>query len=110
MDVVLSESVLDVVGLLIVFPVFVQLVDFAGDIALLFRVESLGRRNQLIEPCAHIIINLKYQINIYLRHKIFENLAINYFTFTALYSADKHSYEQQIFGHLIKNLNYLMNL
>ena len=34
-DVVLPQRVLDVVGLLVVLPVLVQLVDFAGDVPLL---------------------------------------------------------------------------
>ena len=40
-DVVLPEGVLDIVGILIILPVFVQLVDFTGNIPLLFRVEAL---------------------------------------------------------------------
>ena len=41
MDVVLAERMLDVVGLLIVFPIFVQLVDLARYVALLLCVKSL---------------------------------------------------------------------
>ena len=42
-DIVLAEGVLDVVGLLVVLPVLVQLVDLAGNVALLLCVEALKR-------------------------------------------------------------------
>ena len=40
-DVVLTQRVLNVVGLLVVFPVLAELVDLAGDVPLLFHVKSL---------------------------------------------------------------------
>ena len=40
-DVVFSERVLDVVGFFVVFPVLVQLVDLACDVALLLGIETL---------------------------------------------------------------------
>jgi hypothetical protein len=40
-DVVLAEGVLDVVGLLVVLPVLVELVDLASHILLLLHVKSL---------------------------------------------------------------------
>ena len=40
MDVVLPKGVLDVVGLLVVLPILVQLVDFAGHVSLLFKIKA----------------------------------------------------------------------
>ena len=40
-DVVLTQRVLNVVGLLVDFPVLAELVDLAGDVPLLFHVKSL---------------------------------------------------------------------
>ena len=47
--VVLTQGVLDIVGLLVVLPIFVQLMYLAGNIALFFQVESLVNLNKSIK-------------------------------------------------------------
>ena len=47
--VVLTQGVLDIVGLLVVLPIFVQLMYLAGNIALFFQVESLMNLNKSIK-------------------------------------------------------------
>ena len=43
MDVVLAQGMLDVIGFLVIFPVFVQLVNFASHIPLFFRIKRLKK-------------------------------------------------------------------
>ena len=70
-DVVLPEGVLDVVGLLLVFPVLVQLVDLASHVPLLLHVETLQintiaqrlDNNVLVPPC-HTVVSLPYPIHL----------------------------------------------
>ena len=42
-DVVLAQGMLDVIGFLVIFPVFVQLVNFASHIPLFFRIKRLKK-------------------------------------------------------------------
>ena len=61
----------------------------------------MPKRAEALHNPALMAVKRLYIID-YLRSKIccfFENLAVNYFTFTALQSVDKFSNEQQIFGH-----------
>ena len=44
-DVVFPESMLDVVGLLVVLPVLVELVDLAGHVALLLGIKALETKD-----------------------------------------------------------------
>ena len=55
MDVVLAEGVLDVVGLLVVLPVLVQLVDLAGDVALLLSIKALEGELRIVSILVNIL-------------------------------------------------------
>jgi len=54
MDMIFSESMLDIIGFFVILPILVKLVDFTCNITLLFHVKSL--KVQIL------IKNLKYQI------------------------------------------------